>query len=134
MTPTGDEMAERGTDRWANEARAQALKGPMRYELGFDDDGKVSEVSLMSPLKTTPKLDGPSEVVKRKTKIKGVRVVYDVGGGIATRDHPTAQRWEVTKHGQLVLRDKHRKQVARYRQFVWRSVVAGDVREVGGNA
>ena len=114
MTPTGDEMAERGTDRWANEARAQALKGPMRYELGFDDDGKVSEVSLMSPLKTTPKLDGPSEV--------------------ATRDHPTAQRWEVTKHGQLVLRDKHRKQVARYRQFVWRSVVAGDVREVGGTA
>jgi hypothetical protein len=80
--------------------------------------------------KQDPVLNGESIVVKRpKTKIKGVRVVYDVvGGQVATRDHPSATRWEVTKHGQLVLRDKH-KQVARYRQFVWREVIAGDVRE-----
>ena len=87
-----------------------------------------------TPIKQTPVLDGPSEVVKRKTRIKGVRVVYDVAGegaGVATRDHPTAQRWEVTKHGQLILRDRHRKQVARYRQFVWRSVIAGEIRVEG---
>lgn len=82
----------------------------------------------------TPTLDGPSELVNRKTRIKGVRVVYDVGGGseVATRDHPTAQRWEVTKHGQLILRDKNRHQVARYRQFVWREVLKGDVRDERG--
>ncbi len=82
-------------------------------------------------IKQTPTLDGPSEFVNRKTRIKGVRVVYDVGGGssVATRDHPTARRWEVTKHGQLVLRDKDRRQIARYRQFVWREVIAGEVRE-----
>jgi hypothetical protein len=60
-----------------------------------------------------------------------VRVVYDVGGesGVAVRDHPTARRWEVTKHGQLVLLDKRKRQVARYRQFVWREVMAGEIRE-----
>jgi len=117
MTPTGDEMAERGTDRYINNARKD-----------LDPHEPLRQKQNQKPV-----LDGPSEVVKRKTRIKGVRVVYDDGGGsVATRDHPTAQRWEVTKHGQLILRDKHRHQVARYRQFVWREVIAGDVREVGG--
>ena len=87
--------------------------------------------------KQDPVLNDVSVPVKRpKTKIKGVRVVYDVGGGegVATRDHPTAQRWEVTKHGQLILRDRHRKQVARYRQFVWREVIAGEIRVEGGGS
>jgi hypothetical protein len=114
--PTGDEMAERGTDRF------------------MQGDRQHHPLLPFEPVKTTPRLDGPSLVIKRKTKIKGVRVVYDVGGGegVATRDHPTARRWEVTKHGQLILRDKDRKQIARYRQFVWREVIAGDIRE-GGN-
>jgi hypothetical protein len=107
--PTGDETAERETDRWQNEH-------------GENPRQKQNE---------RPILDGPSETVTRKTKIKGVRVVYDVGGGsdVAVRDHPTAERWEVTKHGQLVLRDSRKRQVARYRQFVWREVIAGEVRE-----
>jgi hypothetical protein len=79
-----------------------------------------------------PVITGESIPVRgRKTKIKGVRVVYEVGGGtaIATRDHPTATRWDVTKQGQLVLRDKNRRQIARYRQFVWREVILGSIRE-----
>lgn len=82
--------------------------------------------------RTEPVITGDSEVVRHhKTKIKGVRVVYDVGGGssVAVRDHPTARRWEVNKHGQLILRDKDRRQIARYRQFVWREVIAGDIRD-----
>ncbi len=79
----------------------------------------------------TPVITGPSVVARRK-KVSGIRVSYDVGGGskVATRDHPTAVKWEVTKHGQLILRDKHGHQVARYRQFVWRHVVAGEPYDV----
>lgn len=78
-----------------------------------------------------PVLSGPSEVRPRGTKLKGVRVVYELAeGGAATRDHPTARRWEVTKRGELVLRDRDKRQVARYRQFVWREVSTGPIRDV----
>lgn len=79
-----------------------------------------------------PVLIGPSHTA-RGQKIAGVRVTYDVDGGqsVETRDHPTAMKWEVTKHGQLILRDQSGKQIARYRQFVWRLVLrmeeGGDV-------
>jgi hypothetical protein len=65
--------------------------------------------------------------------IKGVRVGFDIKwhedpdgtGLVAYRDHPTGSYWEVTKQGQLIIRDKKKKAIARYRQFVWREVHKG---------
>lgn len=96
-----------------------------------DDAEPWTDTWVRPKQREEPIIIGPSEMTTRLTKIKGVRVVYDVGGGaaVAVRDHPTARRWEVTKRGQLILRDKDRRQVARYRQFVWREVIAGDIRE-----
>lgn len=62
--------------------------------------------------------------------VKGVRVGFDVKwhedpdgvGIVAYRDHPTGSHWEVTKQGQLIIRDKKKRPIARYRQFVWREV------------
>lgn len=96
-----------------------------------DDAGPLPNGDVRFKQREEPVITGQSEVTTRRTKIKGVRVVYDVGGGaaVAVRDHPTARRWEVNKHGQLILRDKDRRQIARYRQFVWREVIAGDIRD-----
>lgn len=62
--------------------------------------------------------------------VKGVRVGFDVRwhedpdgvGIVAYRDHPTGSHWEVTKQGQLIIRDRKKRPIARYRQFVWREV------------
>lgn len=95
-----------------------------------DDAGPFEVDPRRQKQRATPILTGESLPAAPKTRIKGVRVTYDVGGGeeVATQDHPTARSWSVTKQGQLVLRDDKKRQVARYRQFVWRSVATGDIR------
>ncbi len=40
-------------------------------------------------------------------------------GNSAVRIHHTGVSWTVSKHGQLLVRDRKGRQVARYRQFVW---------------
>jgi len=65
-----------------------------------------------------------------ETPVKGVRVGFDTRwtdepdqvGMVAYRDHARGTHWVVTKQGQLIVKDRRKKTIARYRQFVWREV------------
>jgi len=65
------------------------------------------------------------------TPIRGIRVGLDIKwtddptkiGCVVYRDHPSATHWTKDKQGALILRDRKKRRIAMYRQFVWREVI-----------